>query len=182
MSDFPLNCWLSVALGIVAGTVRTEAHVGDVVYPFTEITDDMLEVLDFTDGSIEDWETVMGEPTLNLLDFTRLEKDWDQGGVVTVPRAPSDLDLRVWLGWHRGTGRLYIGLQASDDVYVGGFEGEKNDYRSNYDSIGLGIDGDHTGGEYWGTSSYHHFDDFKTGSGLRCNSPGPGGFACRFEL
>ena len=105
MSDFPLNCWLSVALGIVAGSVRTEAHVGDVVYPFTEITDDMLEVLDFTDGSIEDWETVMGEPTLTLLDFTADTRVYD-----TPERDPGDLDLQAWLGWHRGTGRLWYGV------------------------------------------------------------------------
>lgn len=112
---------------------------------FSEITDDMLEKLDLTDGSVEDWEAVMGQPTLNLLDFTRLELTPRQG-LIIVPRAPSDWDVRAWLGWHRGTGRLYFGAQISDDRYVGGFEGTQNERRSAYDGIGLFIDGDHSGG------------------------------------
>ena len=56
---------LTVALAIVPGTMRVHAHVGDVVYPFIEITDEMLEEFDLSDGSIEDWEVVLGEPTLN---------------------------------------------------------------------------------------------------------------------
>ena len=141
--------WLfTLALAIALATMRVHAHVGDVVYPFTEITDEMLEMMDLTDGSIEDWETVMGEPTLNLLGFTRLKYVPRDGGGVTLAlasRDPGDWDVRVWLGWHRGTGRLYFGAQVSDDRFVGGFDGEQID-RSGYDCIALYIDGDHSGG------------------------------------
>ena len=117
-----------VALCIMGASLRVHAHVGDVVYPFIEITDEMLEMMDLTDGSIEDWETVLGEPTLNLLGFTRLEHVPRDGGGVTLAlasRDPADWDVRVWLGWHRGTGRLYFGAQVSDDRFVGGFDGEE---------------------------------------------------------
>ena len=134
---------LTVALAIVTGTLRTDAHVGDVVYPFTEITDDMLEVLDLTDGWVEDWEDLVGEPTLTLLDFTADTRVYD-----TPERDPGNLDFRIWLGWHRGTGRVYMGAQVIDDVYVGGFGGEGDD-TARYDAIEIGIDGDHSGGVYW---------------------------------
>ena len=105
----------------------------------------MLEVMDLTDGLIEDWEAVLGEPTLNLLEFTRLELVPRQGLTITL-REPGDWDIRVWLGWHRGTGRLFVGAQVSDDRYVGGFEGGEVD-RGGYDCIALYIDGDHSGGD-----------------------------------
>ena len=148
--------WLvTSALAIALATMRVQAHVGDIVYPFIEITDDMLEEFDLTDGSIEDWETVMGEPTLNLLGFTRLEHVPRDGGGVTLAlasRDPADWDVRVWLGWHRGTGRLYVGAQVSDDRFVGGFGGEQTGSRCAYDCIALYIDGDHSGGDTRHTS------------------------------
>ena len=145
-----LNRPFVVALCIMGVTLRLNAHVGDVVYPFTEITDEMLEMMDLTDGSIEDWETMMGEPTLNLLGFTRLEHVPRDGGGVTLAlasRDPADWDVRVWLGWHRGTGRLYVAAQVSDDRFVGGFDGEQTGSRCAYDCIALYIDGDHSGGD-----------------------------------
>ena len=135
---------LTVALAIGLATMQVQAHVGDVVYPFTEITDEMLEEFDLSDGSIEDWETVMGEPTLTLLDFTADTRFYD-----TPERDPGDLDLQVWLGWHGETGRLWFGAQVIDDVYIGGFENRDYDFRGNYDNVGLVIDGDHSGGEFF---------------------------------
>ena len=146
MARFPVGipwAWtLTVALAIVPATMTGHAHVGDVVYPFTEITDEMLEELDLTDGWVEDWEDLVGEPTLTLLDFTA-DTRYD-----TPERDPGNLDFRIWLGWHRGTGRVLMGAQVIDDVYVGGFGGEGDD-TARYDSIEFGIDGDHSGGAYW---------------------------------
>ncbi len=135
---------LTLTLAVGPATMRVHAHVRDVVYPFTEITDDMLEMMDLTDGSIEDWEIVVGEPTLTLLDFTA-----DTRFVDTPERDPGDLDLQVWLGWHGETGRLWFGVQVIDDVYIGGFKNRDNDFRGNYDNIGLVVDGDHSGGEFF---------------------------------
>ena len=134
---------LTLALAIALATMRVHAHVGDVVYPFTEITDEMLEMMDLTDGSVEDWEIVLGEPTLTLLDFTADTRFF------APERDPGDLDLQVWLGWHGETGRLWFGVQVIDDVYIGGFGNGDQDFRGDYDNVGLVIDGDHSGGEFF---------------------------------
>ena len=140
----PWAWMLTVALAIGPATMRGHAHVGDVVYPFTEITDEMLGELDLTDGSVKDWGDLMGEPTLTLLDFTA-----DRSIYNTPERDPEDLDFRVWLGWHGGAGKLYLGVQVSDDRYVGGYDpGNEEDFQTSYDGISLQIDADHSGGLY----------------------------------
>ena len=40
------------------------AHVGDEIYPFYELLDEDLERIDLSDGSVEDWYDVIGEPSL----------------------------------------------------------------------------------------------------------------------
>ena len=45
------------------------AHVGDEIYPFFELLDEDLDRIDLTDGSVEDWLEVVGEPSLTALDF-----------------------------------------------------------------------------------------------------------------
>ena len=41
-------------------TALVHGHVGDRVFPFFEITDDVLSEIDFQDGSIEEYELLMG--------------------------------------------------------------------------------------------------------------------------
>ena len=55
---FVLCIWASVA----------SAHIGTRVFPFYELTDEMLERIDIHDGSVEEWYQV-GEPSMTLLDF-----------------------------------------------------------------------------------------------------------------
>ena len=58
-----------LSAGIVLfGFGAAHGHAGDRVFPFYEITD--VTAIDMTDGSIEDWEELFGEPTLTSLDFT----------------------------------------------------------------------------------------------------------------
>ena len=51
---------------IMAGVA--EAHSGNRVYPFYELTDEMLEKIDLHDGLIDEWYEI-GEPSMTLLDF-----------------------------------------------------------------------------------------------------------------
>ena len=51
---------------ILAGVA--EAHSGNRVYPFYELTDEMLEKIDLHDGLIDEWYEI-GEPSMTLLDF-----------------------------------------------------------------------------------------------------------------
>ena len=45
------------------------AHIGDEIYPFYELLDEDLARIDLTDGSVEDWLDVVGEPSLTASDF-----------------------------------------------------------------------------------------------------------------
>ena len=45
-----------------------EAHSGNRLYPFYELTDEMLEKIDLHDGLIDEWYEI-GEPSMTLLDF-----------------------------------------------------------------------------------------------------------------
>ena len=59
------------------------AHVGDQIYPFFELHDEDLDRIDLTDGSVEDWLEIIGEPSLAAADFY-WEYDYD----------PADVDFR----------------------------------------------------------------------------------------
>ena len=53
-----------------AGSSHAFAHQGERIIPVFEITDDMLELIDLDDGSIDEWEALF-EPSVRALDFIR---------------------------------------------------------------------------------------------------------------
>ena len=70
---------------------------------------------------------------------------------------PSDFDFRIWLGWNRGSGRIYAALAAADDDYVNEYSRPENDdvpeSRRNLmgvwdGAVEIAIDGDHSGGAW----------------------------------
>ncbi|MCY3737479.1 MAG: hypothetical protein OXG13_13810 [Gemmatimonadaceae bacterium] len=75
------------------------AHTGDEVYFFYELLDKDLDRISLTDGSVEDWLEVVAEPSLFTSDF------WE--GSTDYPSDPKNLDIRVWLAWHRNTSTLW---------------------------------------------------------------------------
>ena len=121
-----------------------EAHTGNRVYPFYELTDEMLEQIDLHDGLIDEWYQI-GEPSMTLLDFT---EEWED----SAPD-PADLDFRIWLAWHDEPARLYVAFVATDDVYKNthdysvDWSTSLRDNMYSHDGIMLGVDGDHGGGE-----------------------------------
>ena len=72
---------------------------------------------DVTDGTIEDWEELFGEPSLTSLDFTGFTSY--QGSGESMDYNPSDLDFRIYLGWNGASDRIYVGAICIDDVYIG---------------------------------------------------------------
>ena len=53
------------------------AHAGDEIYPFLELLDEDLARIDLTDGSVEDWYEILGEPSLVASDFYWLNYHYD---------------------------------------------------------------------------------------------------------
>ena len=103
-------------------TSITDAHTGDQVYLFYELLDEDLDRIDLTDGSVEDWLEVVGEPSLVTSDFWRGADNW--------PSDPTTLDVRVWLAWHQRSSNLWVAVEAFDNRYVGalGDESETANY------------------------------------------------------
>ncbi len=133
-------------IGLVVGLLHgAEAQESERLYPFVELTDADLAQIDVTDGSIDEWKDLLGEPTLTALDFqTRPDK---------APYDPADMDYRVWLAWHGATQRLYVAVERADDIYINNYEG--GDARPTCVSmlgqdsgVRFSVDGDASGGKY----------------------------------
>ncbi len=133
-------------IGLVLGLLHgAEAQESERLYPFIELTDADLAQIDVTDGSVNEWVDLLGEPTLTALDFqTRPD---------LAPYDPADMDYRVWLAWHGATQRLYVAVERSDDIYINNYEG--GDARPTctamlgHDSeVRFRVDGDASGGKY----------------------------------
>ncbi len=115
------------------------AHIGDEIYPFYELLDEDLSRIDLTDGSVEDWLEVVGEPSLTASDFFWMFGSYDL----------SDLDFRIWLAWHQGSGTLWVAMERFDDLYFNRYDGAGLHEMVGWDSsIAFMVDGDHTAGIY----------------------------------
>ena len=124
---------------IMAGVA--EAHSGNRVYPFYELTDEMLEKIDLHDGLIDEWYEI-GEPSMTLLDFKTVRN--------FIPPDPSNLDFRIWLAWHDESDRIFAAFIVTDDEYKNthDWSAESISRWINYhDSIILVLDADHSGGK-----------------------------------
>ena len=124
---------------LVVSSVEAYAHSSERIYPFLEITDAMLSEIEL-DGLIHEWEE-LGEPSMTFARDFRTFGHWKKPDL-------SDLDFRIWLGWHGATNRIYLAYVGADNVYHNNYEYVEN--RSivsmdSYDSISLLIDGDHSG-------------------------------------
>ena len=128
------------------------AHIGTRVFPFYELTDEMLETIDIHDRSVEEWYQI-GEPSMTLLDFKT-----GRTGRSGVPD-PSDLDFRIWLAWHDESNRIYTAVTTRDDVYYNEHnhneETERYWLMLEYDSILFSLDADHSGGT--GTKGVYNY-------------------------
>ena len=125
-----LLLWLPAAAG---------AHVGERLYPVSWLNDEMLAEVQL-DGRMEEWSELIGEPAMTTLEFGDIIRD--------EPADPASLDFRIWLAWHDDPARFYLAFVAADDVYENehDYSVSSRSIMSSYDSIGLAIDGDHSGG------------------------------------
>ncbi len=128
---------------LLGPTSVAHAHIGDEVYLFYELLDEDLHRIDLTDGSVEDWHDVLGEPSLTAAAFYYPDSHYDPGNV----------DNRFWLGWHRRSGTLWVAMERFDDIYHNNYAGEINEWgfptMNRWDSsFSFMVDGDHSGGRY----------------------------------
>ena len=135
--------WLPTLGMLLWFGMSARSHVGDRVYPVTYLSDEMLSEIQLDDGSVDEWYDLVGQPAMTLLDF----REELEGSIPD----PADLDLRIWLAWHDDPPRFYVAYVASDDVYKNNHDYNVTDYSGRHliqrhDSIVLGIDGDHSGG------------------------------------
>lgn len=132
--------WILCLLSLSAA----QAHVGTLVYPIYELP--TADLPDIHDGSLEDWEDVLGVPTLTNADFAA------HPVIGGDPTATDDLAWQVYLAWHHATGRLYVGMVRVDDVYLNTYDGSDVWTMWQHDATEFLVDGDHTGGAYQGPS------------------------------
>ena len=132
--------WLKLALSLAGFLSVANAQPPDRIYPIVQLTDRDVAEIDVTDGSVEDWENIAGEPTLTPLDFAEpFFSSYD----------PSDMDFRIWLGWHDATDRIFFAMERVDDVYVNEFDREDEVLRImifHDSSVSFAVDADHSGG------------------------------------
>ena len=149
--------WLKLALSLAGFLSVANAQPPDRVYPIMQLTDRDVAGIDVTDGSVEDWENIVGEPTLTPLDFA---ETFFAGPFVVGSYDPSDMDFRIWLGWHDATDRIFFAMERVDDVYVNDFDHEDlNDVMIFHDSsVRFAVDGDHSGGAVFPEESPEEWD------------------------
>ena len=132
-----------IAIPFLISAVCLEAQWQDRLYPFIELTDDMLAEIDLRDGSVDDWLEVLGNPALTPLDFATppsfLEYD------------PSSFDFRIWLAWHDAGNHLFVAAEIVDDIHVDfhAYQDPPADRRSFLPleaAVFFKVDGDNSGG------------------------------------
>ena len=144
-----------IAFPILLTAIALEAQWPDRLYPIRELTDEMRARIDLRDGSVEDWEEILGEPTLTPLDF------------VTHPGFPSEydpssFDFRIWLAWHGAGNHLFVAAEIVDDIYAGEWPGLAA-HSPHEATVHFSVDGDRSGGTVVETEDHVVFEDMTMG-------------------
>jgi len=135
---------VSLVIGLASGA---GAHIGGKIYNWYEISQADLASIDIRDGSIADWENVVGDPSLYATDFY-----FDPTVGDGAQYNPADLNYRMWLGWNQALDHTYCAMERVDDVYVNEYAGGSPGDFWKYDGIEFMMDGDHSGGDYTGSA------------------------------
>jgi hypothetical protein len=128
---------LGLVIALALPATPTGAHVGDFVVPIYEVP--TQDIPDLDDFNLFEWEQIVPAPSLESRDFSSLQ--------VGSPSS-ADLAVRVYLAWHRGTQRLYMAVERTDDVFINQYAGGDPPNFFGADFIEFYVDGDHSGGQY----------------------------------
>lgn len=125
------------SLLFIMGTIgRLCAHEGQFTYPIYNLPPGWIDV---NDGVVFDWEDAVPGPSLVMADFVHL-------GAEGVIQANDNYVARVFLGWVEPEQRVYIAVEAFDDVYWSMYDGVSRPGIE--DGLHFFVDGDHSGGDY----------------------------------
>ena len=142
---FRLGYLVFLLVFALATLAPVSAHIGDRIFPFYEIVDENL--IDVTDGRIDEWEDLFEEPSLTALDFTFIPNPAAsdlESDAPAVQYDPSNLDFRIWLGWNDASEHIYIAAQFVDDRFFRDSVAYPDAFLFQ-DRIGLFVDDDHDG-------------------------------------
>jgi hypothetical protein len=117
-----------------ASLILATAAVAQVY--ISEITDRDLSEIHLDDGSVEEWESLFGPPSLVADDLVLMWGDIDR-----------EFDFVIWLGYHAATSRLYVAMERTDSNYVNRYTGEDNMFLHD-GFIEVRVDGDRSGGNH----------------------------------
>lgn len=151
------RAWLSTLISALV-VVTASAHVGTIV-PIFELSDEDVAQIDLHDGTVDDWQDVVGPPTLTAAQFSG---SYD----------PASLDFRIWLAWNDASDHLYCAVERADDAYYNTF-GDQLIPNPTWGFIGhdatviLAVDGDHSGGVFF--YGYSHDPGFLLTNGQAQN-------------
>jgi hypothetical protein len=145
-------CGLFAAALVVGLTANAQAHIDVAGAPFLlfEMGDADLAAIDIKDGTLSDWDSQFGVPSLVATDFYADPTVGDG-----AQYDPNDLDFRIYLGWTRQNrgNHIFVAIERVDDVYINEYEGGNPGSLWTQDAIEFMVDGDHTGGQYGGWPS-----------------------------
>ena len=133
------NCWHAAFSLLLWLPASAAGHVGERLYPISYLSGEMLAEVQL-DGRIDEWFELIGDPAMTSLDFRKIGEE--------EPPDPATLDFRIWLAWHDDPARFYVAFVGTDDVYENShdYSVRLRSFFGSNDSIGLAIDGDHSGG------------------------------------
>ncbi|MBT4499562.1 MAG: hypothetical protein HOC74_17670 [Gemmatimonadetes bacterium] len=132
---------MCVFRAICSALLLTTAALAQEPVPIIELTDEALSFIELDDGSIADWEELLGFPAVLALDLN-YETTVGTGGF-----EPEALDFAIWLGYHAATSRLYVAMERVDGDFVNEYVGEGN-MLAHDGAIEVRVDGDRSGGDY----------------------------------
>ena len=119
--------WMLCAFLVGAPNSAGHAHVGARIFTMWELPSS--ELPDLLDDTLEDWEAVLPQASLNHHDFVN--------GMTGSATDASDLAIRIFLAWHHASQQVYAAVELVDDHLI-----------SEADYVSFRIDGDHSGGHY----------------------------------
>jgi hypothetical protein len=115
-------------------------------YPLIpELSDEDLSALDLNDASVSDWKQIHPSPAIDLSFFFERQ--------VSVAMWPTEfahttIGASVWIGWHRGSSRIYVAIERFDDAFYPSTDVSLARRVLGDTQIEFSVDGDLSGGIY----------------------------------